>query len=135
MSLITWDESYAVKVRSCDDDHKKLFALINDLHDAMKSGKGAQIVGKVIQELAHYTKYHFTREEGLLEKAEYPGLAAHRIQHREFVKKIEQFHKDCEKGVTGQSIAVTGFLRDWLSKHIKQTDRQYSEHLNARGIS
>lgn len=135
MSLITWDETYTVKVRSCDDDHKKLFALINDLHDAMKAGKGAQIIQKVIQDLGNYTKYHFTREEALLEKAEYPELASHRLQHKEFVNKIDQFHKECQKGMTGQSIAVTSFLRDWLSKHIKQTDRQYSAHLNARGIS
>lgn len=27
MALITWDQSYSVKVKRCDEDHQKLFAL------------------------------------------------------------------------------------------------------------
>jgi len=135
MSLITWDPSYSVKVSRCDEDHKKLFALINSLHEAMSSGKGAAVVQQVVDELADYTQYHFSAEEALLEKTQYPALKSHRAQHQEFVKRVKQFQQDLTVAKSGQSVFVLNFLKDWLSGHIKQTDQKYSAHLNANGVS
>ncbi len=135
MAFMTWDQSYSVKVAKCDEDHRKLFALLNNLHDAMSAGKGAQIIGKVVKDLSDYAKFHFAGEEQLLEKTHYPALASHLAQHRMFEKRVEQFHKDVEKGVLGQAISVGSFLQEWLTNHIKQVDKQYSAHLNANGVS
>ena len=135
MSLITWEDSYSVRVKRFDDDHKRLFSLLNMLHDAMKSGTGGKIVQKVVQELADYTNYHFSGEEALMEETQYPALGVHRLQHREFVKKVEQFQRDLQTGVVGQSVAVTMFLKDWLVNHIQRTDREYSIHFHANGWS
>jgi hemerythrin len=135
MPLVTWDMSYSVKVARCDEDHKKLFALINSLHDAMLAGKGAQVIQKVVKELADYTEFHFSAEEKLLEQAHYPDLGAHRVQHRVFVKKVQQFQQDLKTTTTGQAISVVTFLKDWLTTHIKQADQQYAAHLNSHGVS
>jgi hemerythrin len=135
MPLVTWDVSYSVKVARCDEDHKKLFALINSLHDAMRAGKGAEVIQKVVKELGDYTHFHFSAEEMLLEQTHYPALGPHRAQHRAFVKKVEQFQQDLKTTTTGQAISVVNFLKDWLANHIKQTDRQYSAHMNANGVS
>jgi len=135
MALVTWDQSYSVNVSKCDQDHKKLFSLLNALHEAMKSGKGSQVLQQVVKDLADYTKYHFSQEELLLRQTNYPNLIPHQAQHQTFVKKVEQFQSDLKAGNLAQSITVTEFLRDWLANHIKQTDRQYSAHLNANGIS
>ena len=132
MALYNWKPSYSVKVRSCDAEHIKLFALINDLHDAMQSGKGAQVIQRVVGELERYTQTHFSAEEALMAKTKYPALATHRVEHQKFVGTIAKFRKE---GITGQSIAVLTFLNDWLVNHIMRTDQRYSAHLNAHGIS
>jgi hemerythrin-like metal-binding protein len=134
MPLVNWNESYTVKVQRCDEDHKKLFSLINTLHEAMSSGKGTAVVRRVVEELADYAQYHFSAEEAMLEKTNYPALASHRLQHREFSSQVKQFQRDLREGKGGQTITVAVFLNDWLTKHIKQTDQQYSAHLNANGI-
>lgn len=134
MALVKWDPSYSVKVIRCDEDHKKLFALINALHDAMLAGKGGEKAQQVVKELTDYTKFHFSGEEALLEKAKYPALAGHRAQHKEFVAKVEQFQADLKSGKGGNTVAVLEFLKDWLTRHIKQTDQKYSAHLNAAGV-
>lgn len=135
MALVTWDPSYSVKVSKCDEDHKKLFSLLNALHEAMKTRKGREVIQQVVNDLAGYTKYHFAREEMLLAQTNYPDLAPHRSQHQVFVKRVEEFQSELKGGNLAQSISVTEFLKDWLANHIKQTDRQYSAHLNANGIS
>jgi len=135
MALVTWNPSFSVKVEKCDTDHKKLFDLLNKLHESMSTGKGGEVVVKVVKELNDYTKFHFSSEEKMLEQTHYPALGEHRAQHKVFVKKVEQFQNDVEKGVLGKSIAILNFLTDWLASHIKKVDQQYSAHLNANGIS
>ena len=134
MALVSWDQSYSVKVAKCDEDHKKLFALLNALHDAMKAGKASHAIEQTVKDLADYTKYHFSREEMLLRQTDYPELAAHQAQHQNFVKKVEDFQAELKAGDHSQSISVADFIKDWLVNHIQQTDRQYSAHLNANGI-
>lgn len=134
MALVTWDPSFSVKVARCDEDHKKLFSLINTLHEAMLAGKGSEKIKQVVSELSNYTKFHFSAEEALLEKTKYGALAAHKMQHQEFVKKVEDFQKDVAAGKTANSASVLNFMKDWLTRHIKQTDQKYAEHLNANGV-
>jgi hemerythrin len=134
VALVTWDQSYSVKVDSCDSEHQKLFSLINKLHDAMKSGQGRMVLADIVGELEKYTQTHFLAEEALLQRTQYPRLNDQRIQHQKFVAQVKQFRENLEKGLAGDSIAVLTFLKDWLAKHIRQTDKLYSEHLNAHGI-
>ena len=134
MSFVNWDDSWSVKVKRCDEEHKKLFALINDLHDAMKTGKGKQVLERVIHKLLDYTKYHFSAEEALLQRTNYGELVPHRLKHRELTQKVEHFEREMKAGAVGQSVQVTQYLKDWLVTHIQQTDQRYSTHLNANGV-
>jgi len=134
MALVTWDQSYSVSVRRLDEQHQKLFALINSLHDAMRQGKGQAAVQDTVRELATYTATHFRAEEEVLRKANYPGLAAHQAEHQQYVAKVNQFAEDLKAGKNASSISVLGFLKDWLAEHIKRTDRSYSAYLNSKGV-
>jgi len=134
VALVTWDESYSVNVRQCDEHHQRLFDLVNNLDDAIKAGRGEAITQQVVKELAAYTKFHFWAEERLMERTKFPDLAAHRAQHGQFVEKVAQLQKDLKAGKSDQASDIAQFLMDWLTKHIKQTDAQYSSHLNANGV-
>jgi len=134
MSLVTWDQSYSVSVRKLDEQHQKLFALLNALHDAMRQGKGQAIVQDTLRQLATYTVTHFRAEEELMRRANYPGLAPHQVEHQRFVARVNQLTQDLQTGRNVSSIEVVGFIKDWLSEHIRRTDRSYSAHLNAQGV-
>jgi hemerythrin len=135
LALVTWDTSYSVSVKSCDAAHQKLFSLINQLYEAMRTGKGRAIIVDTVQELEAYTHTHFQAEEALMERARYPALKEHRLEHQKFVAQVKQFESDLEAGGAGDPVAVLGLLQVWLSKHIKQTDKKYSEALNSHGIN
>jgi hemerythrin-like metal-binding protein len=134
MATSAWNPNFSVKVKRCDEDHKKLFLLIEDLNEAMRSGQGNLVVDGIVQDLQHYAQIHFTAEEALMVKAKYPGLAAHQVEHRKFIQSVAEFRRDLNNGANGQSISVSMFMNNWLVNHIMGTDKQYSAHLNANGI-
>ena len=64
MALIAWDDDkYSVKVREWDNHHKNIIKAINELNDAMSVGKGKEALGRILENLASYTNFHFTAEE------------------------------------------------------------------------
>jgi hemerythrin len=132
--LFTWNDSYSVKVNLCDTQHQKLFAIMNELADAMRVGKGSSVVSRTVGELLQYTRTHFQQEEALLRRANYPQLAAHQEMHRRFVADVESLDRETRDGHTANSVAVLNMLRNWLVNHIQKTDKAYSAHLNAAGI-
>jgi|WetSurMetagenome_2_1015567.scaffolds.fasta_scaffold1002654_1 hemerythrin len=134
MALIQWDSTFSVNVAEIDKQHQKLVALINNLNEAMKQGKGKDILAKIIEELTDYTRNHFTFEEGYFDKFRYPAAASHKLEHGNFVKKISEFKNGFDNGKLALTIEVMGFLRDWLKNHIQGIDRKYSSFFNEKGL-
>ena len=135
MAIITWNDNLSVGVKSIDLQHQELIRMINDLHDAMKTGKAKNVLGEIIGGLLIYTKTHFSTEERLLQQHDYTQLPQHKIEHEKFVREISDFKKDFDEGRLGLSIKIITFLKDWLLNHIKGTDQQYAAFFKSKGIS
>jgi hemerythrin len=126
MAFYEWQDSFSVGVKEMDDQHKKLIAILNHLHDAMKSGKAAKEIGLIIDEMVDYTKFHFTAEEKLMDEKKYIGLASQKAEHAAFVKKAQEFQNEINSGKLAVSLEVLNFLKDWLTNHILIIDMKYS---------
>ena len=135
MAIFAWNESYSVRVRQMDDQHQKLFEIINDLAEAMRDGKADGVIRDTVEQLAVYTRTHFLQEEVLMRQTGYPALAAHQEQHRKLMADVEQYKRAYEEGHSASPVSLLNFVRQWLVHHIKESDKAYSEHLNARGIA
>lgn len=133
MALITWNDSYSVKVKEMDDQHKKLIDMINQLHDAMKVGQGKEVIGKVLTGLMDYTRRHFTSEENLMKIHGYSGYEDQKKAHSAMVNQVEDIRKKYTEGGV-QSQQVIAFLKDWLIHHIQGMDQKYGAHLNGKGV-
>ncbi len=134
MALIQWDDSFSVKVNEIDLQHKKLISMINELNDAMKDGKGKDVLGKTVSGLINYTSTHFNTEEKYFDQFGYPETINHKNEHSAFVQKVSQFKDGFQKGKLGLSIEVMNFLSDWLKNHIKGSDMKYSQFFNENGL-
>jgi hemerythrin len=133
MPFFVWNSGMSVGVKAADDDHKRLIDLLNKLHDGMKSGQGRDIVGKILDELVSYTRYHFAREEEYFDRTGYPA-EDHKREHRELVAQAVTLQSRFKSGESTLSIETLDFLKEWLTVHIQGTDKKYSVHLNASGI-
>jgi len=135
MSLVEWSEKLSVGVPSVDDQHKKLVAMLNDLHDAMQLKQSHEALGKILDDLIDYTAYHFKHEEYLFEKTDYPAALEHKLEHDELTKQVLEVKQKYEDGAAPTlPIEVLNFLRKWLLTHIAGSDKAFGPHLSARGI-
>lgn len=135
MALINWDSSFSLGIQEIDRQHQKLVNMINELNDAMSQGKSKEVLGKIINELVSYTRVHFDTEEKYFEQYGYEEKEPHKTEHEKFVQTIREFANDFKQGKVGLSIKLMSFLSDWLTKHIKGTDKKYSEFLTSKGLS
>ena len=132
MALMAWNDTYSVKVQTLDDQHKRLFQILNELHHAMETGKGKLVLSDLLNRLIGYTRSHFADEEKAMAAAKYPDLATHVAEHRELTKKVEQFSRDFQAGTAGITLQLMSFLQQWLTSHILKVDRKYSSCLTGR---
>jgi hemerythrin len=135
MALITWTQDLSVQVAQFDSQHKELVGLVNDLHDAMASGKGNTVLGKTLAKLIDYTKTHFAAEEKLMQQHSYPGYLSHKMEHDTLTKKALEIKSKFDSGSMIISVELMNFLKDWLTKHILGVDKKYGPFLNNKGIS
>jgi hemerythrin-like metal-binding protein len=134
MALVVWTDQFSVGVKSVDDQHVVLCETLNDLHAAMLKGQARTITGPLLQRLVSYTVDHFSAEEALMEGANYPGLAMHRVKHRELTKQVGEYVARFEKGDITLSHHLLDFLSGWLTTHIQTTDKEYGPWLNEHGV-
>ncbi len=132
---IDWSPQYEVGIELIDSDHQKLVGLLNQVVTAAHYHMGVNYVDNVLGELIDYTKYHFEREEGLMESNNYPDMAAHKEQHREMVAKVAEFQQQ----LSGEheevlSENVHAYLKDWLINHITHTDKELGKYLTTQGV-
>ncbi|MEI8377093.1 MAG: bacteriohemerythrin [bacterium] len=135
MALFDWNDKYSVGVRELDSQHKVLVGLLNELYDAMNNGKSNEILGKIINKLVDYTKTHFATEERYMSTHGYPELASQKREHQMFTDKVIAFKNEFDSGKIALTVAITSFLKSWLSDHISGSDKKYGPFFNSKGIS
>ena len=134
MDFIEWGPSLDVGVEEFNDQHKQLCLLINELFEAMHKGKGREVIGSVLSGLADYTVYHFAAEEKGFDELGYAEAPAHKAEHADFVRRVEELRKKHEAGSFVVTADTLAFIKDWISNHIMKTDKAYEEFFHSKGV-
>ncbi|MCW8928939.1 MAG: bacteriohemerythrin [Gammaproteobacteria bacterium] len=126
--LYIWNDSLSTGIRSIDRQHRGIIDLINQLHYAIKADDRKAITN-ILDDLIHYTASHFSFEEELQKKHNYPSFDAHKRKHDDFISRIENYKKMHDEG---KDIAkkLSGELILWLTSHIKTEDQDYIPYCN-----
>ena len=134
MPILEWNEKYSVNIAQIDRQHQKLIGYVNELNDAMRSGKGRLVLESVLNALIRYTQTHFATEEQLLETHCFPDYLNHRHEHQTMTQKVSALQEQYNTGNIATTIETMNFLREWLDRHILGTDKKYSDFLNSKGV-
>lgn len=135
MPIITWSDNLSVNVSEMDRQHRKLIDMINELFDAMSSGKGRDVIGKVLDGLTEYTKTHFASEERMMQLHNYPELSTQQSEHAKLTQQVIDLQAKFKGGSFTITLETMSFLKDWLQNHILQNDKKYGPYLNSRGVN
>lgn len=130
--FVRWSPSYSVGIDSIDKDHKKLLGMINQLQTAVHYTTDEAMVDVILGDLIDYTKYHFAREESLMQACNYPDFSAHKKQHDAMILKILDYIDKYKKKDGSTIDDVTQFLKSWLINHINGSDQKYSPYLRGK---
>lgn len=134
MTLFVWDAKYTLNIAEIDRQHQNLFALFNELYEAMQEGHGNDVVGHVLDSVLDYTNYHFAYEEKLLGQYGYPDEAPHRAEHAKLGEQARLLVQKLQAGQNHVAMATLKFLCDWLNNHILGSDRKYAAFLIEKGV-
>jgi methyl-accepting chemotaxis protein len=132
--LLEWSPALSVGFAEIDRQHIRLIEIANELNAAMQTGKGAGAVGRVLGELVDYTVKHFAYEENLMKQHNYGQRDSHLAEHKKLIADVSAYKRKVDAGQTDITVELLGFVRDWLVKHIMQTDMALGRELNARGL-
>lgn len=132
--LFPWSDTFSVKIGIINMQHKNLVNIVNDLHQAMVAGHGKEQLGKILTNLVKYTQAHFKTEESIMESHQYPEYGHHKSEHDRLTKTVLEFQEKFQRNEVGLTIDVMDFLKDWLCKHILESDKRYGPFLNAKGV-
>ena len=123
---IPWSDKYSVGIRVIDNDHRDLFSIVNELHQATENNSSVTVMSEIINRLIKYVQGHFEREERLMAEYKYPGLSDHRIRHQDFVRLIfaaRRIHIELPSRLDHKKLLL--MLETWLKLHILKSDRKY----------
>lgn len=126
MHLIPWSPDLEVGVDEIDHQHRILVTIVNRLYEAIGEGRAESMLNELIQELEHYTDYHFATEEALMKAHRYEFTEFHQADHRSMSQQIREFLADLEQNFANPQ-GVLDFLQHWLVEHIAGADQHLGE--------
>lgn len=127
--LIPWHEDYGLGLDQIDNQHRRLFILMNEVWEAILpfADSGIDTVSRLIRELENYARAHFAEEEAFMRDTAYPRLESHQKAHEAFLARIHKEKEALQEG-SRVSLDLLLFLRDWLISHVLVADRDYAGH-------
>ena len=134
MAFIDWTKKNEVGVKEVDDQHKKLFDMLNALHQATANGDEQSVLMGILDELIEYTVYHFQTEEDLFEEFDYPDYLEHKTVHDDLTRQAVELQQKFREGSATISFEVLDFLNSWLVDHTIGMDKEMGPFLNGKGV-
>jgi len=128
MSAVAWSDKLSVGISQVDTEHQNLVGILNQLDEAMRTGKGTRVMGDILMQLIDYTHIHFENEEKLMAEANFPKLERHKTQHRQLMEKVEKFYQKFTTQGKRITKEMMEFLRYWLTNHILVDDMAFGKH-------
>ena len=135
MSLYEWKKEYETGFEEIDSQHRRIYEIVNELHEVLEAQHGKEIIWKTLDDLIQYADYHFEYEEAHFAQFGYPGTAKHIEEHNAYRDQVAAFIEESNvKATNTLPYRVLDFLVQWWSGHITGSDREYIQCFKEHGL-
>lgn len=129
MQHFKWTKAHAIFLPQVDAEHRNLFRMAEELHQAVRTGAEAARVQELSRPLFVAIEEHFANEERLMRAAECPDYEWHKLQHDTARKRAKRFADELDGGNAQAAHEFTDFLGRWFKDHMSLTDRMMGAHV------
>ena len=133
--MFEWNNDYSVGIEEIDKQHKHLIGIGSELMGLIKHHSNDDLYDDVIdavERMKDYTVYHFATEERMLAQAGFEGLEDHKIEHSNFIDKLNEVDlSNLEDNQAEFIMDILKFISTWIFKHIIGSDFEYREVMSA----
>ncbi len=131
MEYVSWSPLFSVKNPHIDQQHKRLFDIVNEFHSAYKAKENKDYVFSILNKLIQYTEEHFRDEERVLKAS---GCSDefynnHVKEHEKLIEEIFQLNMDLQSGVKKSLNELERFFDKWLINHVLEEDKRYLDFI------
>lgn len=127
MPIVTWSDEYSINVKEIDFQHQKILELVNTLHSSVENTIDKKELHRLLIKLVEFTHKHFTDEEKLMKKYNYPDITQHHKEHRILLKHLDKLVTAVSKGRHPTFRSDYDVSSDWAMLHILEHDKQLGE--------
>jgi len=129
MSLFKWSSDYSVYLPEIDAEHRAIYRLAHEFHQALLAGTDAETLRVMATNLLEAEEQHFRHEERLMKAMHYQGAVWHKKQHDTARRKSREVARRLEAGEPTAAADTLKFLSQWLNDHITVADRMMGASL------
>jgi hemerythrin len=129
--LVKWSNSFSVNNETIDNQHKELVRITNEFYAGCKTnGILAKVYFlKTIQGAVQYIKTHFSTEEEIMKKADYPEFENHKKEHDAFVHEVFEQVKKFDQEENPDPSGFVKYLMNWVLNHIASSDKKFVPYI------
>ena len=123
--MFTFTKDCLIGVPEIDDEHKRIFDLIEEVDAALKSDvDSVSTAMALLNELKKYAVTHFAHEEAYMASIKDPELERQQKEHQSFVKKVNSYRFSDITDETARELLLEllDYLSKWLMSHILGSD-------------
>lgn len=122
---LNWHPGYDCGQDDIDREHHTLFAIANDLLNAIVAGKPQDDIGHIINQLVQETTQHFAHEEAILQAIGYAQREEHAVIHRKLIEKAVQLIDEFKAGRIEAGPFFQFLAYDVIARHMLGEDRKF----------
>jgi len=137
---LQWRKQMSVNNLIIDQDHRYLLCLINMVEAAHRHPQDDDSLPIAVEQLSHYAREHFDREERIQYAIKYSGYMDHKLAHQRLMDRLEELSQQILAQQQGpdratETDALMQLLRDWLLDHVLKEDMKMKPHLSLHPVN
>lgn len=134
--LIIWDQKFSIGIEIIDQQHMFLIELCSKLNKAILEKNESEGIWRAhmleaLKSCVEYVKVHFSDEENIMKKYNYPNYKEYKSRHDEFTMKVITTSGKFPTMNRTEALRFVRFLYDWILSHVAHEDKQIAVYLQS----
>ncbi len=129
MAPVSETDTAAAAPRQLLGEHQMQMSLLKALRDGVERGDPGADIDAILDQLADFSRIHFSSEQLLMRLYEYPDYVRHLDEHECALAKLDELRDRLKSGDAVGARACLETFGGWLIDHIHHTDAELARHL------